>query len=39
MVNPKRDGTLESHPSAKCAEGWATRHSENLEYKELTQAA
>jgi hypothetical protein len=24
-LNPKRDGTVESHPSATCAEGWGTR--------------
>src|SRR3981189_1963570 len=25
MLKPKRDGTVESPPSAKCAEGWPTR--------------
>jgi len=25
VVGTKRDGTVESHPSAKCAEGWGTR--------------
>jgi hypothetical protein len=29
MLNPKRDGIVESHPSAKCAEGWGTRGSKN----------